>query len=385
MSRMRVVNFPRGEVAAREQRWSLEIEAALAGDGHGPAADSWRELRSDVRALAPPLDPALEQRLREEIDRRTAPARRRVTQRRPQLLGHGRAVGAVAGVLLAAVAAVVLLHPGGHPEPRLAPSISEHSAPGVLRAPSKAAADGAAVPAVSEAQAVLASPAAAPGRVQQLSASLTLSTTPSNVQATSDGVARLTARDGGYVASSHVQVGQAAGEASLTLSLPSARLSGALAELGRIAPVRSESQALQDITNAYDSARQQLTDASAERRALLRALSRASSQGQIDSLREQLSQNRGAIARDQARLHTVARRASNAEVEVTVLGSAHAESGGLTIHRGLHDAGRVLTVALAVLVIAAAVLVPLALAGIALALVARALARYRRERVLDAS
>jgi vacuolar-type H+-ATPase subunit H len=384
MSRMRVVNFPRGEVAAREQRWSLELEAALAGDGHGPAADSWRELRSDVRTLAPPLDPALEQRLREEIDRRTAPARRRVTPRRPQLLGHGRAVGAVAGVLLAAVAAVVLLHPGSHSE-HLVPLVSEHSAPGVVRAPSKAAADGAAVPAVSEAQAVLASPAAAPGRVQQLSASLTLSTTPSNVQAISDGVARLTARDGGYVASSHVQVGQAAGEASLTLSLPSARLSGALAELGRIAPVRSESQALQDITNAYDSARQQLTDASAERRALLRALSRASSQGQIDSLREQLSQNRDAIARDQARLHAVARRASNAEVEVTVLGSAHAESGGLTIHRGLHDAGRVLTVALAVLVIAAAVLVPLALAGIALALVARALARYRRERVLDAS
>ena len=293
-------------------------------------------------------------------------------------------------VVIAVVATVVLLHPGSH-SARFASTTFARSTPGVVKAPSKAAANGAAVPAVSEAQAVPAGPpaapgsAAAPGRLQQLSASLTLGTTLTNVQATSDSVARLAARDGGFVASSHVQVGQAAGEANLTLSLPSARLSGALAELGRIAPVRAESQALQDITNAYDAAHRQLADAAGERRALLRALSRAASQGQIDSLRERLAQNRAAIARDQAHVHAVARRASNAEVEVTVLGGAQTESGGLTIHRGLHDAGRVLTVALAVLVIAIAVLAPLTLLGIALALAARSLARYRRERVLDAS
>ena len=46
---------------------------------------------------------------------------------------------------------------------------------------------------------------------------------------------------------------------------------------------------------------------------------------------------------------------------VTVIGDGHAGSEGLTLHRGLHDAGRVLVVTLVVLLIAAAILVPLAL------------------------
>ena len=71
-------------------------------------------------------------------------------------------------------------------------------------------------------------------------------------------------------------------------------------------------------------------------------------------------------------------------MEVTVLGDAHTTSEGLTLRRGLHDAGQVLVVALAVLLIAAAILVPLALLLIALAFTLRAWRRYRRERALDA-
>ena len=175
-----------------------------------------------------------------------------------------------------------------------------------------------------------------------------------------------------------------AGEASLTLSLPSAKLNAALASLGRLAPVRAESQSLQDITGTYDAARQRLSDATAERQALLRALAKASTEGQIDSLHERLSQNRGAIAQAGSALQAVSQRASTAEVEVTVLGDAHAGSEGLTLHRGLHDAGRVLVVTLVVLLIAVAVLVPLALAIAAMAVARRAWRRYRRERVLGA-
>ncbi|HEY2202828.1 MAG TPA: DUF4349 domain-containing protein, partial [Solirubrobacteraceae bacterium] len=143
-------------------------------------------------------------------------------------------------------------------------------------------------------------------------------------------------------------------------------------------------QSLQDITNTYNAARQRLTDATAERQALLRALSKATSEGQIDSLRERISQNRGAIARARSALQAVSRQASTAEVEVTVLGTKNAGSEGLTLHRGLHDAGRVLTVTLVVLLIAAAVLVPLVLLIAALASARRAWRSYRRERILDA-
>jgi hypothetical protein len=220
--------------------------------------------------------------------------------------------------------------------------------------------------------------------VQELGATVTFAVTPSQVQQTADRISRLVVNDGGFVQSAHVQVQQGqGGEANLTLKLPSEKLSAALASLERIAPVRDESQSLQDITNSYDAARQRLADANAERQALLHALSRAVTEGQIDSLRERLAQSRGAVASAHAALEALSRRASTAEVEVSVLGSAHASSEGLTLHRGLHDAGRVLTVALVVALIAAAVLLPLALVLAALALSARKWRRYRRERALE--
>ncbi|MGA2320934.1 MAG: DUF4349 domain-containing protein [Solirubrobacteraceae bacterium] len=227
--------------------------------------------------------------------------------------------------------------------------------------------------------------ASAPGRVQQLAASISLAPTPSELQETADRVARLAVSAGGFVQSSHVQVQQGGtSEANLMLRLPSAKLNAALASLGQLAPVRAESQSLQDITDAYDAARQRLTDATAERQALLRALSAATTQGQIDSLRERLSQSRSAIAEARSGLQAVSQRASTAEVEVTVVGDAHAGSKGLTLHRGLHDAGRVLIVTLVVLLITAAILVPLALLLTALVTGRSAWRRYQRERALDA-
>jgi hypothetical protein len=272
------------------------------------------------------------------------------------------------------------------------PSIVRSSPATVTRSPSTGA-GGAVSAAPAEAAgatssaAVPAAPAgaSAPGRVQQVSASLTLGTTPSNVQALSDQVGQLANRYGGYVQSSNVQVQQTgASEASLALRLPSARLGAELAAIGRLASVRAENQSLQDITDSYNSARGALSDAVAERQALLRALAAATSEGQIASLRERLSEARGAIARAQAAFNAVAHRASTAEVEVSILGDARAEPEGLTVHRGLRDAGHVLLVTATAILISAAVLVPLALVGMAVAGARRAVIRHRRERALDA-
>jgi hypothetical protein len=70
-------------------------------------------------------------------------------------------------------------------------------------------------------------------------------------------------------------------------------------------------------------------------------------------------------------------------VEVTVLGAAHASGGGLTLGKGLHDVGDVLTVALVVLIIALAVLVPLAILVALLVSAWRVARRYARERALS--
>jgi|HubBroStandDraft_4_1064222.scaffolds.fasta_scaffold07412_1 hypothetical protein len=409
---MKVIPFPGGGSASPDEAaWLAELEAALNGDGDGAIAGSWRQLRQDVRALAPPMDLEFERQLRAQIAEQAThsapkqPHRRSGWLRPPGRLGSAAGIAAIGAV----IAAVVIAGPwraGTGPIEALPhqPAASSNagraesfdhlgvSAPkGPFRAAKNATAQGSASASAGAASNAPASaPAAggvgsAPGRVQQLAASITLAATPSDVQETADRVSRLAVSDGGFVQGSHVQVQQAGtSEANLMLSVPSAKLSGALASLGQLAPVRAESQSLQDITNTYDAARQRLSDATAERQALLHALSRATTEGQIDSLHERISQNRGAIAQARSALQTVSQHASTAEVEVTVLGDAHTGSEGLTLHRGLHDAGRVLVVTLVILLIAAAILAPLALLIFALLTARRAWLRYQRERMLDA-
>ncbi len=443
---MKIIAFPGGESSPPDETWLAELDAALSGEGEGPAADSWRELRDDVRSLASPASAELMERLEREFaspqhdsaqpSRRRAwlhvPASLRVPASLPvpawlrgpawmraptslraparlralnslRALGRPQLAGAVS-VVAALVVAVIVVGGGGSSSPGRAgvaqPATAGpvRSEPAVAKAPAEPS-KGAAEPAredlgpsngptaqasgATSSAASSAASGAAPGRVQQLAASISLSASPTSVQAVSDGVSQLAVRDEGFVASSHVQVQQhGASEATLTLRLPSARLSAALAAIGRLAQVSSESQSLQDITSTYDAARQRLSDARAERAALLRALAAATTEGQIDSLRERLAQARGAILQDQSSLNAVSRRASTAEVEVTVLGSSTAGSEGLTFHRGLHDAGRVLTVAAIVLLIALAVLVPLALVLVALMGAHRAWRRLSRERAL---
>jgi hypothetical protein len=403
---MRIVPLPRHDDESVERAWLIELESALSGDADGPAADSWREMRDDVRALAPPIAPDFEQRLRAQIAargvRRWVPRLRVRPPARP-------AIAAIACVLCAALVALVVVAPWrsaqgsreataqsrrvdelgtsgpitSSPSAAAGSPVARHKAAEQV-SPSASTAAGSSSSESSSAEPSSNAPAFAPGRVQQLGASVTLAVAPTDVQQTADRVSRLVVHDGGFVQSSHVQVQQgSAGEANLMLKLPSEKLNAALASLEQIAPVREESQSLQDITNTYNAARQRLSDVEAERRALLHALADATTEGQIDSLRERLAQSRSALGGAHSALAAVSRRASTAEVEVSVIGNAHAPSEGLTLHRGLHDAGRVLTVVLVVLLIAATVLIPLALVLLALVLAGRAWRRHRREQALD--
>ncbi len=423
---MRIIPFPQPGGASGEPT-PTEIEAALHGDAVGESAERWRDLRADVRALAPPPDPQLERRLRERIEAR-APARptRRGALRRPRAAAtriRGRLAGGwqrpalVAGVgvsVLAAIATLALVGPwnAAPTEKPVSALLARPDSGPAIKSAGESAAQAArprqgdlkglahasgkhsgeqsqsVAPATAEASGAAgttaSAQAAAPARVQQRAASLTLAAKPEAVQSVSDRVAQLTVREGGFVQSSQVNLESGTGgEANLHLSLPSARLSAALASLARLAPTRAESQSLQDITDEYDAAQRKLGDAVAERQALLRALSRASTQGQIESLRARLSLAGGAIARARQAFQSVSSRGSDSAVEVTVLGDSHAASGGgLGVSRGLHDAGDVLRVLLAVLLIALAVLVPLAALLTLLALGWRAGRRRLRERAL---
>ena len=173
-------------------------------------------------------------------------------------------------------------------------------------------------------------------------------------------------------------------EAQLRLQIPSAKLASVIAALGRIAPERSVNQESEDITSAYDGAKRRLGDAEAVRRALLRALAAATSEGEIDSLRERLASNRAQIAEYRSQVRAQAHRAETSELEVTITGSGGSASTRSTLDRGLHDAGHVLAVAGAVALVALAVLVPLAIVAFALEALRRAWRRRRREAALDA-
>ncbi len=404
---MKIVPFPQSEGPPDEQTLA-EIEAALRGEAVGASAEGWRELRANVRTLAPAMSPESEQRLRERIEARAAEPSRRfarlgirsVPSRFGAWLSSGVRARALAFGGISAMAAIVtlaLVAPWNEAETisekvftphALVRGVGEHSYEGSADSSSGSA------PATPSAQTPESSSAdvlrsatsseSSSSRVQQRAASLTLAPKPEAVQSVADEVAQLTVREGGFVQSSHVsRQSGAGGSAELRLSLPSTRLTAALASLGRLAPTREESQSLQDITDQYGAARRKLADAVAERQALLRALGRASTQSQIESLHARIALAAAAVTRARTAFGAISRRGSNSTVEVTVLGDAHAGSERSTLSNGLHDALDVLKAVAVVLLIALAVLVPLALVLAFIALAWHASRRRLRERALS--
>jgi hypothetical protein len=425
---MKIVSFPRrGD--AQDDALVAELDAALSGEsGGGPEAESWRELRCDVRALAPPLSPEVERELWRRVAERSVPRAARTPVRpRPRViltslatwLASGLRARLLAGsgvVVIAAIVTVAIVAPwqesrsrlpaarllsssevasgaSSSAESRIAPLSSEaHRAKGrSYEEESKSLSPVVSTGGADESSSATSSHGTAASvvapeatRVQQRGASLTLAPRPEAVQAVADEVAQLAARDGGFVQSSHVSLQHgASGEANLQLSLPSARLSTALAEIARLAPARAESQSLQDITDEYDADRVKLSDAVAERQALLRALAKTSTQGEIESLHARLALAAAAITRARNEYEAVSKRGNNSSVEVSVLGDAHARSSESTLSTALRDAGDVLKAALAVAIVALALLVPLAILLVLLALGLRATRRRLRERALS--
>ena len=439
---MKVIRFP-GAAAGDAAGLAAgeRLDALLGGEFAGAEGEALRALREDVRALAVPLAPEFEEELQARLAEWSAAAERARARRRPRnerLRGPRRWVGASRGRMLGASGATVVIvvalaavaiGSGWFRSTGTSSSASVKSAPGSARvtaaeAPGQESSEhsaktlpeavakansGASRPAGGEARSapptgaagqaletsngpIFAGPSvsspspAAPGRLQQLVASVTLATSPGGVQQAAEAAARLAVGDGGFVEQSHVQVRSSGGpsEAQLRLQVPSGKLASAIVALGRIAPERAVNQESEDITSAYDGAKRRLGDAEAVRRALLRALAAATSEGAIDSLRERLAQNRAQIAEYRSQVKAEAHRAATSELEVTITSTNAPHAGRGTLDQGLRDAGHVLAVAGAVALIVLAVLVPLGLAALVLDVLRRAWLRRRRESALDA-
>lgn len=406
-----------------------ELEAALAGE---PTADpDVALLVADVRAARPEPDPqflaSLDARVHAGFPKERETPKRRVRPpwhvrlRAPQVMVPGVAATLIAGVIVVGIAtsgggsggddASSASSSSGAVETMSAPeaaagssSASSSSGGKASRESSTAAADSAATPEGSR-PAVQTSGSAAPkaatppsaplpstsslssARKVERAAELTLTPAPADVQKTADGVIGATQANGGYVQQSSIQTRDDGGSASFTLRVPSKRLDATLADLSKLAHVGALNQSSNDITAQVASAADRLSDARAQRRALLQALGRATTDAQVRALKARLGDNRSEIARRQGELDAQNRRADLTTIAVSIEGTGKAEpskdDGAWTPGDALHDAGRVLEVAGGVALIALAVLAPLGVLAALAALGAHAVRRRRREAALD--
>ncbi|HTN23755.1 MAG TPA: DUF4349 domain-containing protein [Solirubrobacteraceae bacterium] len=391
------------------------LERALAGDPVDPDLRELEQLVHDLRATAPEMTPAFAARLERDVADGFPDAAPRPKLRRPR-----RWVLPAVGVLAAAlIALVVVLGQNGNDAATFT-SLADGSSPTVTAAAPEAAADSAggaaaskaapaapatvtangsagsartpapaaAVPAPAQPQALQRSDA--PRKVQR-SADLTITTPSAKFETTSDAVIRTVDRFGGIVAASSIGRQGAHGEASFDLRIPTGRLDDALAALSKLGHVSERTQDLQDITSSFTSVQDRLTEARAERKGLLAALAKATTQGQIDSLKARLRTVRATLGRLGAERASLQRRADLSRVSLTLRGVKGKSGGATTPGAGdhwtpgdaAHDALRVLEVMAGVALIALAIAVPLGLLGLAIALGARSLRRRERERALD--
>ncbi|HEX5924107.1 MAG TPA: DUF4349 domain-containing protein [Baekduia sp.] len=361
-----------------------ELDAALAAE---PTADpDLSQLVADIEAARPEPSAtflaSLDARVHTGFPRETRTVKTTRTPwhariRRPQILAPG-----FAALLLAGIVAVTL-QSGNDSAVNDSASFTS-SPPTVQPLPERQSAAG---ESASSADSAVQKSAPSPqDRKVQRAAELTLTPKPDDVQKTADGVVRETQAAGGYVQRSDIATRDGGGEATFTLRIPSARLDDTLARLSKLAHVGALSQSASDITSAVVSAADQLSDARAERAALLRALGKATTDRQIASLKARLADNRSEIALRKGALDAQRRRADLATVSVTVQGTGDAakkDDGAWTPRDALHDAGRVLEIAGGVALIALAVLAPLAIVSAPALLAGRTLRRRRREGALD--
>jgi hypothetical protein len=379
--------------AAREL---AAMDDALAGFPVEPDLTELGELALALREQRPEVSPEFAA----SLDARDWGAReRRSRLKMPSWFGFAPAFAA--SLFLALVVSVAILGGNGDENPVDAGSeavgVSEPSGGSAGGGESASAGDESAARAKQGPSGSLAAPTvtdtARDGRRKvERSASLELAAPPREIDAVAAGILRVTDDLGGFVRSSSVSSTTDGGGGTFELRIPTARLNRALAELSRLARVRSRTQSSQDITSAFVSARDRIEDAQAERRALLRALGRAVTVNETASIRARLRIVNEEIASAKAELQRAQNRANYSTVVVNLVGDPDLDSsdpnaeddGSWTPGDALKDAGRILEVAAGVALIALAIGLPIALIALLTAVAARQVTRRRRERALDA-
>jgi len=220
-------------------------------------------------------------------------------------------------------------------------------------------------------------------RVQERSASMTLSTEPDQVDDVADGVVEVTERYDGIVVASNVSTSDGRGRASFDLRIPTQNLQAALADLSDLADVSARDEGTLDITAPFVTAEERFGDAKAEVDTLLDQLAEADSPSETAAIREQLRIARGELAAARAELGALKQRSEFSRLSLTVLGSG--DGDGWSIGDAVDDSVDVLEALGGAALVTLAVLIPLGAIAALLWLVATRLRRRSRDRALDRS
>lgn len=412
------------------------LDAALAGEDIDDA--ELDRLVRDVRAVAPQMRPEAAQQLNERVAEGFATPRAHGDRRRLRLrIAGGLAAGALAAGAFVVVVPTLTQEPRLFQEMSLPQELSEstrstgdaaagaegpRSVPEIV-APGSAddeAAYSVAAPRTAVPPAAGASPEvqrfsndlgatalrnqSAPratsesgtgsvpdrtrGRSVERSVDLSVRVKPGGLPDATAAVQRIARQANGFVASSEVSLGRAGrGQASIQLRVDSAWLDRAIDNLTALGTVTAQNESARDITSTLDTARSRLADAERERRALLAALEKASTAGEIASLRAQIDQNRRLRAMLDADVKRVERRASLTTIDLTLRAPSSddpsVDDGSWSLADAASDAWTALRTVLGALLIVAAVSAPFVLLVAAGWIVTRRRRRAARERTLD--
>ena len=214
------------------------------------------------------------------------------------------------------------------------------------------------------------------------SASLTLAATRGKLESVANQVVAVVDQHHGYVLHSTVTSG-AGGGAAFDLRLPVGRLQSAIADLSKLADVRSRSQDLNDVTSTYNATEDRLATQRALRQSLLKQLAAATSQSQTDAIRQRLRLVTADIRSLSARFDSLRQRTNYASVEVSLVpkrAEPVATEGGLG--GDFHDALRSLVDSFGIALRVLGVAIPLAIVAALGWLGWTTLQRRRREAAL---
>jgi hypothetical protein len=353
------------------------VDDALAS-GRASAADSMerelQELALALEAESPAPDPEFERRLDALVADRFG--RRK---RRPALAGFRRPRLALAGVAASALVVVAVAGAlsglfGGHDQV----ITSNFTAPRRMLAPTPAGA-------LSQ----NASPSAAtiaPQRRVERSSELTLAAPDDRLDTVGSQILQVVDRHRGYVLSSSLSSGQGSSHSgSFELRVPSSQLQSTIADLSRLADVRSRTDSGHDVTGTFASVSDRLTADLVERRGLLRQLSHATTTHDADRLRSRLDRLSIDIQQLRGQLSSLKRRTDYTRVSVFLVAKGRRGATGPLggVDRALRGSLHSLVAATAILLRVAAAVLPFALLGALAWAVAGGFRRRRREAVLS--